>query len=94
MEMQGMEHTMMNPPACETPECQFIAGSGFKPKRDSFEASVHTFGQSKISRGVFHRVGTLNKLLIPATSSQVSSVIAANNPELVPWSLEMFLHLA
>ena len=39
-------HPLMNHPACETPGWQFIAGSGFEPRRDSLEASVHTFRPS------------------------------------------------
>jgi len=35
-------HTLMNHPACETPGWQFIAVSGFKPKLDSLETSMHT----------------------------------------------------
>ena len=40
--IQGMAHTLMNYPACETPGWEFIAGSGFEPKLHSLEASVHT----------------------------------------------------
>ena len=34
---------MLNHAACKTPGWQFIARSGFKPRIDSFEASLHTF---------------------------------------------------
>ena len=37
-----MAHTMMNHLACETSGWQFVAGSGFKPRLNSLEASVHT----------------------------------------------------
>ena len=37
--IRGTAHTLMNHSACETPGWQFIAGSGFKPRLDSLEAS-------------------------------------------------------
>uniref|UniRef100_A0A8C4R570 Major facilitator superfamily domain containing 3 n=1 Tax=Eptatretus burgeri TaxID=7764 RepID=A0A8C4R570_EPTBU len=46
MSVRGTAHTLINHPACETAGRQFIVGSGFKPRRDSFEASVRT---SKLS---------------------------------------------
>ena len=42
----GTGQTLTNLPACETPGWQFIAGSGFKPRLDSFETSVCTSGLS------------------------------------------------
>ena len=38
--IQGAAHTSTNHPACETPGWQFIAGSGFKPRRDSSTADL------------------------------------------------------
>ena len=38
----GTAYTLMNQPACETPDWQFIAGSGIKPKLDDLEVSLRT----------------------------------------------------
>ena len=43
---RGMAHTSTNHPACETLGRQFIAGSGFKPRLDTLEVSLHTLRPS------------------------------------------------
>ena len=45
--IRGLANTLMNHPACETMGRHFIAGSGYKPRRDSLEeSSVHTLRSS------------------------------------------------
>ena len=45
--IRGTAHASMNHPTYETPGRQFVAGLGFKPKRDNLEASVRSSRPSR-----------------------------------------------
>ena len=54
--IRGTEHALMNCPACETPGCKFIAGSGVEPRLDNFEVSVRMNLYGDAIRLIHHRL--------------------------------------